>query len=211
MQRVIRAGGMLLGPELKAVPDGALVVDDDKIAAVGPFQRLQTEMGSSLPEDELVDIPGEEVGRVGPLRLLARVLDDGCVVRAGAVLLVRKLDLAGECDAPVVAEEGKVAPLTGAPAALLALGTGEGKRGVLAEQLVDPTRHVGCEFPFCGWLAHGGLMPWEARCLTLDARQGRIYPHASQPASNRERVLRYGAAALCRSGALLRDHGVPRR
>lgn len=53
MRRVIRCAGVIAGHELQPVPDGALVVDGGAIAAVGPFERLQADMGSNLPKEEL--------------------------------------------------------------------------------------------------------------------------------------------------------------
>ena len=80
-----------------------------------------------FPQDELVDVPGEEEPDPGALGLLPGVLDHGLDVRATAVFLERELDFAGENNDLVFIEEGQVPALGGTGAALLAFGPGEGQ------------------------------------------------------------------------------------
>jgi len=59
-----------------------------------------------LPQNELVDVPGEEEPDPGALGLLPGVLDQGLNVRTTAIFLEGELDFAGENDDLVIIEKG---------------------------------------------------------------------------------------------------------
>lgn len=69
--------------------------------------------GFGLPEDEFIDVPGEEKTGPGAPSLGAGVADDGGVVGAPPVLVVRKLDLARQDDGAIAIQQDQVVALAG--------------------------------------------------------------------------------------------------
>ena len=119
-----------------------------------------------FPEDELVDVPGEEEPDPGALGLLPGVLDHGLNVRATAVFLERELDFAGETNGLVFIDEGQVTALSGAGAALLTFSPGEGQTWGFDQDFIDPTCRVSGKFPFGQMIGHKALF-MKKRALAL--------------------------------------------
>ncbi len=101
-----------------------------------------------LPEDEFIDVPGEEKTGTGAPGLGAGVADHGGIVGAPPVLVVGKLDLARQDDGAIPIQQGQIVALAGLTAWPFAAGSQKGQLRILSDQLVDPARRFRREFPF---------------------------------------------------------------
>ena len=109
----------------------------------------------SLPKHELVYIPREEVVDLGPLGFLPCILNYSLVIRGSSIPLIRKLHLSCQDLALAFVKQGQVPPLKGVSFPLFTLGLGEWERGIGGYDLINPTLHIGSEFPLGDILCHG--------------------------------------------------------